>query len=210
MEDKDSSKSYFIKAYFDDLQSRVAFLAELHAMGRSNEALMLCCCYIEGLGTRASGDPKPKAKNYCSILAQNGGNEIWKLVHPKQLRIWLSSKPLFSDVFGQLEPLIDGFGKQLLDPDEVRARLDALLSEQQQRWLQNNVFRGSLANISYERIRSELVHDISASPLSFSETEHNGNPVPDLDFEMLYSALRKILDSFQERAVSSNRWWYEE
>jgi hypothetical protein len=209
LEDKDATKSYFIKAYFDDLQSRVGFLAELHATGRKNEALLLCCCYIEALGSRASGDSE-KARNYCSILVQHGGSEIWRLVHPKQLRNVLASKPLFVDVFSQLEPLIAESGKQLIDPDELLARLNPILTETQQNWLQRYVFRGSMANISYERIRCELVHDISANDVSFSETIYDGNPVPNLDFEMLYSSLRKIVDALQESAVSSNRWWFEE
>jgi hypothetical protein len=36
MEDKAATKSHFIKAYFDDLQSRIGFLAELHAVGRGD------------------------------------------------------------------------------------------------------------------------------------------------------------------------------
>lgn len=209
MEDKASSKALSIKAHFDDLQGRIAFLVELRAMGRKDEALMLCCCYIEALGTRASTEPERKAKNYCSILAEQGCNEIWRLVHPKQLKGLLSSKGLFSGVFSAIEPLIDSFGKQLIDPQEVLAGLDPSLNEQQRSWLQDNIFRGSMANISYERIRCELVHDISGGSISFSETIHNGNPVPDLDFEMPYASLRKIVDASQEKAVSTNKWWFE-
>jgi hypothetical protein len=58
MEDKASGKARYIRAYFDDLQGRIAFLGELYGMGRKNEALMLCCCYIEALGSRQSQEPE--------------------------------------------------------------------------------------------------------------------------------------------------------
>lgn len=209
MKDENVAKAHFIKAYFDDLQNRLAFLSDLHVMGRKDEALMLCCCYIEALGSRASDEPEQKARNYCDILAAQGCNEIWRLVHPKQLKDLLSSKPLFTGVYGTLEPLIDGFGGHLIDPREVLARLDPPLNEQQRSWLQGNIFKGSMANISYERIRCELVHDISGGGISFSETMHNGNPVPNLDFEVLYSSLRKIVEASREKAVCTNKWWFE-
>src|SRR5574341_345917 len=103
--DEKSRKAEYIKAYFDDLQSRVAFLAELDDKGRKNEALMLCCCYIEALGSRQSREPDRKAKNYCSVLAEHGNNEIWRLIHPKQLKNVLSANGLFREGVRSLEPL---------------------------------------------------------------------------------------------------------
>jgi len=67
-----------------------------------------------------------------------------------------------------------------------------------------------MANISYERIRSELVHDISAAPISFGDTSYKGKQVPDLDFEMLYNSLRNLVEVSQERAISTNKWWFEQ
>lgn len=171
---------------------------------------MLCCCYIEALGSRQSPEPERKAKNYCRILAEYGQNEIWRLIHPKQLKGVLSAKDLFKDTLSALLPLIDSFGARLVEPQEVLTRLDAALSAQQRAWLADNIFKGSIGNISYERIRSELVHDISAAPISFSETSYKGNPVPDLNFEMLYASLCNIVKVSQERAVATNKWWFEQ
>ena len=210
MENKAPAKAHYIKAYFDDLQSRIAFLGELYGMGRKNEALMLCSCYIEALGSRQSQEPERKAKNYCRVLAEHGNNEIWQLIHPKQLKNVLSANGLFKDTFSALEPLIDKFGAQLIDPEELQAQLDPGLNAQQRAWLNDNLFKGSIANISYERIRSELVHDISAAPISFSETSYKGNQVPDLNFKMLYNSLRNLVEVSQERAISTNKWWFEQ
>lgn len=210
MDSDATSKAYFIKAYFDNLQKRIAFLRELHAEGRECEALMLCCCYIEALGSRELIGLDLKAKNYCAILSEEGGNEIWRLINPKQLKKVLSTNGLFKEQFNTLEPLIDDFGSQLIDPQELLARLEPSLDGKQRSWLQDNIFKGSMAMISYERIRCELVHDIDAdTSISFSETTYKGNPVPKLDFEALYSSLKKVVAASQSKAVSTNKFWYE-
>ena len=210
MSDKSTAKASYIKEYFDDLKRRIAFLSELDGMRRKDEALMLCCCYIEALGSRRSQEPEWKAKNYCDVLAEHGRNEIWPLIHPKKIKNVLSSNGLFGSAFPALAPLIDGFGMRLMEPQEVQTQVDAALNEQQRAWLKVHIFKGSIAYISYERIRSELVHDISAAPISFSETSYKGNPVPDLNFEMLYVALRNIVEISERDAITTNRWWFEQ
>lgn len=210
MDSDATNKAFFIEAYFDNLQHRIAFLPALNAKGRECEALMLCCCYIEALGSREIAGRDIKAKNYCAILSEEGGNEIWRLIHPKQLKKVLSTNGLFKEQFNTLEPLIDDFGSQLIDPQELLAHLEPSLDGKQRSWLQDNIFKGSVAMISYERIRCELVHDIEAeTSISFGETTYKGNPVPKLDFEALYSSLKKIVAASQKKAVSSNKFWYE-
>jgi len=204
------AKAENIEAYFDNLQKRIEFLAALYDMGRVNEALMLRCCYIEALGSRQSPEPERKAKNYCDVLAKHSRNEIWHLVCPKQLKNVMASNGLFKDAIGVVEPLINGFGTQLIEPEQVHARLDPVLSDQQRAWLDDNLFKGTVTYISYERIRSELVHDISAATISFSEMSYKGKPAPDLDFEMLYASLRYIVNVSEARAVSTNKWWFEQ
>jgi hypothetical protein len=41
-----------IQAGFNDLEKRVKLLPELKKMGFEEEALLLCCCYIEAMGKR--------------------------------------------------------------------------------------------------------------------------------------------------------------
>ena len=131
MEDKASGKAHYIKAYFDDLRARISFLGELDEADRKNEALMLCCCYIEALGNRQSEEPGRAAKNYCKVLAEHGKNEIWQLIHPKQLKKVLSANGLFKDTFSILEPIVDKFGAQLVDPKEIQTQLDPSLNTRQ-------------------------------------------------------------------------------
>lgn len=209
MEANTSSNSFFIAAYFNDLQGRVAFLEELHAKGRKSEAMLLCCCYIEALGSRQSPTPEHKAKNYCHILVQHGGNKLWPLVHPSQIKSVLSTNGLFGNVIAALVPVIDSLGRQLLDPNDLCALLDGFLNEQQRSWLLENIFKGSMAYISYKDIRSELVHGISAAPISFSQTQYKGHPVPKINFSLLYASLNNIVNTLACNANISGKWWWE-
>jgi len=199
-----------IKAYFDDLENRIAFLKELHKGSHIDEALMLCCCYIEALGSRHYHDSNRKAKNYYRILVEYSENRIFALVHPKQLKNILKDKKLFNQNIDRIEPIVDGFGKELIPQQEVICRLEPVATEEQMNWLNDNLFKGTMAAISYDRIRSDLVHDISTSKLTFSETTFEGKQVPDMNFRLFFSALIKIFKNLKERSLETNTWYWEQ
>jgi len=202
-------KAFMIQAYFDDLEKRVAFLQELYDSDHTDEALMLCCCYIEALGSRKYHDSGRKAKNYYRILEKYGGNVLFSLIHPKQLRNVLGSKKLFKQNITQIDPIIDNFGKELVLQKVVSDQLSPVINEDQVNWLNDNLFKGTMAAISYERVRSDLVHDISTSNLTFDETTWEGNSVPDMNFGLLYPALLNIFQNLKESSLKSNKWYWE-
>ena len=129
MNNNDSDKTFMIQAYFDDLEKRVAFLKELFDGHHTDEALMLCCCYIEALGSRQYHDSNRKAKNYYKILKDFSGNNIFALVHPKQLKNVLKDKKLFEANIDQINPIINDFGKELIPQQKVTDKLSSLLTE---------------------------------------------------------------------------------
>lgn len=203
-------KAFMIKAYFDDLEKRIAFLKELHNVNHTDEALMLCCCYIEALGSRQYHDSNRKAKNYYRILVEFSGNSIFSLVHPKQLKNILNDKNLFKRNFDQIELIIDSFGKELIPQKDVIFRFKPVATEEQMNWLDDNLFKGTMAAISYDRVRSDLVHDISTSNLTFSETTFGGKQVPDMNFDLLYPALIKIFRNLKDMSLKTNTWYWEQ
>ncbi len=210
MNDKNSDKVFMIQAYFDDLAKRIAFLKKLYNGDHVDEALLLCCCYIEALGSRQYHDLYRYAKNYCRILERYSGNEIFSLIHPKQLRNVLTSKKLFKTNIDRICSIIDDFGKELNPQQIVTDKLSTVLTDEQMNWLNDNLFKGTMAAISYDRVRSGLVHDISTSNLTFSETTFDGKPVPDINFELMYPALMKIFDSLKKISVKTNTWYWEQ
>ena len=160
MNDNDSDKTFMIQAYFDDLEKRIAFLKELYNGHHTDEALMLCCCYIEALGSRQYHDSNRKAKNYYRILVESSGNNIFALVHPKQLKNVLKDKKLFKANIDQIDPIIDGFGKELIPQKGVSDSLAHVVTGEQMKWLNDNLFKGTMAAISYDRVRELWGHPL--------------------------------------------------
>jgi len=138
------------------------------------------------------------------------GNNIFALVHPKQLKNELKDKNLFKANIDQIETIVDGFGKELIPQKAVSDSLSTVVTEEQMNWINDNLYKGTMAAISYDRVRSDLVHDISTSNLTFSETTFDGKPVPDMNFELLYPALIKIADSLKEMSLKTNTWYWEQ
>ncbi len=205
-----ADKAFFIKAYFDDLQGRVNFLPELYAMGRRDEALMLTCCYVEALGTRRFRH-ESKIRNYCRTLGEFGGFEFWRLIHPKQIQALIGARPLFTQELQGLCAEIQSSGTELIEPEDLLARLASQTQEAQRDWLRENMFRASIAAISYERIRSELVHDITGpGTLSFSSSTIKSKPVPDLEFHHFFASLQSIVSMASAESAKSNAWWFEQ
>jgi len=207
--EESDGKAFFIKAYFDDLEQRIACLRELQAAGHENEALMLCCCYIEALGSQRYHQSNRKAKNYCTILVEYGDNALFGLVHPKQAVQVLRTVKLFVNNINAIEAAISTIGKQLCQAQSLLELLRPILTSKQKDWLDNNLYKLTIAAISYERVRSELVHDISAAPVSFSETTYNGNPIPSIDFDLLYVALQSVFAEAKRQSVDANKWYWE-
>ena len=209
MRDAYPDKSFMIKAYFDDLENRVDFLKELRNRCHRDEALMLCCCYIEALGNRQYQDSNNK-KNFYKILIEFSGNGIFEFVHPKQLKKVLNCQKCFQVNIDQITPIVDGFRKELIPQEKVIHCLAPVATEIQKRWLDESLYKGTMAAIAYEQIRSDLVHGISGSEISFSETTFNGKPVPDINFEMLYTALVNIVNSLKKISLKTNSWYWEQ
>jgi len=210
MQEEPEEKAFFIKAYYEDLEQRISFLRNLYEGGHVNEALMLCCCYIEALGSQRYQDSERKAKNYCTILDEHGGDVFFRLVHPKQALQVLSSVKLFQDKMPEIEAAISTIGKQLCEKNAFVQLLAPITTPQQQTWLTENTFKLTIAAISYELVRSELVHDISASPVSFSEARFNGKPVPRLDFQLLYGGLKNVFADAKRKSIQTNTWYWEQ
>ena len=202
-----------IQAYFDDLEKRIAFLKQLYETDHRDEALMLCCCYIEALGSRKyhDSDRKAKAINYYKILVEYGANRLFEYIHPKQLRNILMDNKLFNNNINQIEPIIDGFGKELILQKDVFDSLSPVITQKDQLdWLKDNLYKGTMAQISYQKVRSELVHDISTANLTFNETKIDGEPVPDMNFDILYPALMSIFNRLKEISLKTNKWYWEQ
>lgn len=77
------AKSSFIEAYFADLEEKSRFTLELSENGHRDEALLLCCTYIETLGDFLYWPHQHSRLNFARLLVEHGDVEALALAHPK-------------------------------------------------------------------------------------------------------------------------------
>lgn len=212
MRDEDiKAKASSIDAYFDDLRQRVDLLPKLYAAGYENEALLLCCCYIEGLGSSLYWREEASAHNFVRILEEHGSEEILWHIHPRQLLDALEekAKSLYSRIGDKLVTIFVTDENALRTKEEIVALVNdqlKLRDEDMQR-LTNQLWRGTLANLVYSDIRSLLVHRLGARPILLSRTTLHSQPIPVLNFTLLYPQLTEILEKVRELSVTANSWF---
>jgi len=201
---------FFIDAFFDALDKRIEFLAELENSGHEQESLLLCTCYIDGLGQSLYWPDERSNLCFVHVLKEFGGEEILSQIHPRMLREAMAqlkskmAKRILSKVDSRLRQV---YG-QLKDETEVVAMLGPLLSAEELTWLKDELWRGTLAAIAYKKIRGSSVHNLGApGGIYFDRTTHRGRSVPTIDFEMLHGCLRRISLAARTRSTSSAKWF---
>lgn len=203
------AKASFIEAYFDDLRRRVEFLPKLHATGYENEALLLCCCYIEGLGSSLYWPDEASARNFVRVLEKQGSEEMLWHIHPRQLLSALEVRmpKLYQRISDRLAAAFATGQDALRTKEEVITLVNDRLTVEEMQQLKGHLWRGTLASLVYSNIRSPLVHGLSASPILLSRTTLRGQQVPVLDFALLYPQLSEILERVRELSVTTNSWF---
>ena len=80
----------FLEPWLEEIEKQIEFLSELYTNQHRDEALTLCCCYIEALGKYFYG-PDNKRSHWCfvCVLKEFGANKIFCYIHPKQLLNYL-------------------------------------------------------------------------------------------------------------------------
>lgn len=199
--EEDDPKIVLIESYFNDIESRIAFLDKLVIDGHVDEAFLLCSVYIESL---ANGyyQNYGSARGFCTALIDLSKNDLFSYIHPKQLENKLKDNKLFKANIEDIKNKLEQLKNKLYKVAAIEKHLDSTLNVEQKEWFHDYWFKGSMAMIAYERIRCEAVHDMYTIKLSFSETELNGEPVPELDFKLLKSALDEIVLYLKGKSLS--------
>lgn len=203
------SKREFMHAFFDDLNEKINFLGELKAAGRPDEALMLCCVYLDGLGNALAGTTTQTTRNFCRALIQYGGEPVLSLVLPRRLEESLPWKSAPAGAATALRAELLTLPEfEALTPGALIEALSRNLLDGHVKWMESEIWRGTVANAVHARIRSLNIHNLgSAGGLSFSKTSYAGNAVPDVDFDMLLNALRRIADHAGKISFDADAWF---
>jgi hypothetical protein len=70
-----------------------------------------------------------------------------------------------------------------------------------------NLWRASIANVSYDHIRNPEVHGPGSSGLSFDESIYEGKMSVTLGFQVFYDALRAILLRVKQASIKTSQWF---
>jgi hypothetical protein len=204
-----AAKQRFIEAFFDDLQQRVNLTEELFERDLGNEARLLCCCHIEGLGNWLNPDLPAGARTFVKVVADHGGDPELVLILPKRLTDSLPWKSASPAVKAELRATLVMMPQdEAYTESDFIAALPSSTTAEARSFLQREMWRGTVASIAYEHIRSLGAHWLgSSSGVSFSSTTHQGVPVPTVDYPMLKNALDRILSHARAVSLTSQKWF---
>ena len=88
------------------------------------------------------------------------------------------------------------------------AKIGRQLGTDGQKFLYNNLWRGTVVSIVYERIKSRGVHWLgSPETESFSLTKYNSAPLPEVDYPMLKAALDRIIGYAPSISLETGKWF---
>src|SRR3990172_2989572 len=79
-----------MKSFFEDFeQRRMPLIFSLFNMEFEAEAILLCCCYIEGFGNQLYWDGKQEKskENFVRVLKEHSGTQNLCCIHARLLKI---------------------------------------------------------------------------------------------------------------------------
>lgn len=193
------------EAYLRYLDAKVAFLEHLYRNDHKEEALTLCCVYIEGLAQRIYSTEQKKEgsrKLFVRVLLQHGGEESLCLVDPPTLANSVRGAKKCGAPHLELATSIEeNFCEspvQLRTIDDLVAEAEAKLGAEELALLKETAWMGTIAALAYREFRNPLIHDLHASHgLVFSNTLYRGSPIGRISFVDLYRALVRVVDHWK-------------
>jgi hypothetical protein len=201
----------FIEAFFDVLNDKVLFLRQLFDSQRQDEAMTLCCVYIDGLGQALYFPEDRSAFNFVRALREHGEQPYLDLVHPAGLVRWVKTQEPDRKKFRGLSAKIDSamapFKGKLVSEAELQQALSQGLSHSELQVISPELWRGTLAHVAYNRLRNPFVHTLRGyCGVLFDQITYDGQPVPEIDFSMLHSALESLARHAHEISVKSGKF----
>ena len=208
-------KAFFVTAYFEQLKSRIEKLAKLRSqkigeMTFEDEAFILCLVYIDGLASCYYGNNKGSKRTFCQALSELSGNPVFGKLHPQVLLDpkndirWKNAPGAKQEV----EELVKKRPGELFDDSEIAAIIrQGTIVQAEQDKLIADLWRFSVGAICYTYMRCAAVHELGTTPLSFSETVHEGKLGFRLDFDVVYAALQHIGAHVAQVSIDKGQWF---
>ena len=211
MTDSDTdSKRRFIAAFFDDLDRKAAFLAELWNGGRQDEAVTLCCCYLDGVANNCRWDEASSAKNFVVTVQAFGGEPDLALHSGLGLvrALRAANKAALSTLANDIDTALGTALPDLVSAEELLRRLRGSLGQASYAAAKKHLWKGSVAAIAYNRVRSPFVHELRGyGAVIVGSTNTNGAHEVSLAFPLLHRVLTRLLATMRARSDDSVKWF---
>jgi len=206
------AKVNFIKAFFDDLDNRIAFLGDLYTSGRRDEARVLSSCYIDGLASALYWPEERNNFNFVRALKEYGSEEIFRYIHPKMLEDALLKKAAnnskWKNISQKISPTLQKARGRFYDEQEITNLLSPLLNKSEMGDVQKELWRGTFAAIVYSQVRIPAVHGFGPPDgITFDKTTFKGQQVPAIEFTMLKNSLKRIAGAARGESLNSKKWF---
>ncbi len=198
-------KKEFIVAFFDDMDDKIAFLDELYKLGRKDEANILSARYIDGFASYLYWQEKRNKFNFIKILKEHGSENIFSLIHPKMLIDDLPDGKKWERIREKISLTFQKHKKQFYKEQEIVDLLPTSLDKSEINAIKNELYRGTYAAITYHYYRNMATHGLGPTTMSFDNTTNNGCPPPNIDFHLVYKALKNVALAVRDKSINSNK-----
>ena len=212
-EENRQAKINFIRAFFNGLDTKTVFLDELFKTGHRDEARVLCSCYIDWLASALYWPEERNNFNFVRILKEHGGEEIFIYIHPKMLKdtflkLIKRKNKKWTTIYKKISPALQQPQGKLYAEQEIIDLLSPLVTNSEMENIRKEIWRGTFAAIVYERFRNPSVHAFGPSDgITFDNTTFKGQPVPSIEFSMLYNCLKRIIAAAKEKSLRTEKWF---
>ncbi|EJL6784201.1 hypothetical protein NMR91_003094 [Vibrio alginolyticus] len=206
------------EVYLKHLELKLAIIRDISKVSEE-EALVLCCCYIEAIGSKKHQLSEPvdgerkrtqrysKSAAFTDTLVKYSGYDFWDKVHPIALVEVLP--PIFDDNYEDYLYRLAEIGGAIREAEFVIEHVKDLFTNARQRdWFEKHIHKGSLGNIAYSRVRSEIVHNVSHESFSFLAT-WKGEAIPDIDYTLMEECLTNIVGNLRKLSIEHKKLWWE-
>lgn len=205
-------RQFFADAWFKALKKKIDRTSMLFQNGNKldsssweDEAFILCVVYLDRLSNRIKSSYETCHRRFCTLLINHGGNDFFGKISFRQLLRNLKKK---KKVIRTGDKILNHLNSQGCDLDKEmfcknnlpesyqkifeREELlsfftsDAILTQEELKQLEPELWQGSIASICYEFVRCPTIHEDTQRTLRVGETQ--------LNFNILYPALNSVYD----------------
>jgi hypothetical protein len=207
----ESAEERWITTFFDYVDARVSFLSSLWHDGRQDEALTLCCCYLDALAKSVYRDVTSGAERFARLLIEYASDDLFRAHNAKTFRRWVEGQGAnFKQKFGhsaaRISACIGDPESRLLTPNAFHEYAVSALGQVDYERISRHLWRGSTGWVIYKHLRSPFVHSfwgpgaVVMGPSDVPEEEREL-----VSFPRLHAELQALSASFRSRSLRDQR-----